>query len=531
MFFIIQKIFSPVKRTASDGTTVYDVITNDGKKRLANVQSLNYIASTINLLAISENIKVYFATKAPDNNSYTRQYFKPIHKGDKTQLIVTQEVKVFTNGINGTAHADDKASSKAVWLDEFGRTKMERDSYGVLTEYTYDNEVNGNNYGLLYSKKLYASKTNGGTFEIDESKPCMLLEENKYDSNKEYQEATTDGVTSQGFVYKKRFSQLESVTTGKGSDFGNMTVTGSNLTGASDGLTTKFEYNGFRDQLLKVSQTDGNMTRSNILTYEKGRLRTVTDGVAKYGVINDIVSDKADYTVFDGTTEISMLTKSTVPYSDTVKSSSTIAEYHNEADETTGTSEITLDKYGRLNSNIYSSESAAGGATFSYQSSNGESAAAGKLKSITDSFEGKRYEYTYDYNNALVSWKCLARTSSSTDNYLSVRQISAGETKYSIGKEQNGIEQYVQEKYKTQVVYDTETTIEPRITRTANYYDGTVNDDDKDWKEIMQYGKTYSYDDFGRLDKTERKVGKEFITGTYTETYTYADTNNVISPL
>lgn len=306
------------------------------------------------------------------------------------------------------------------FIYEHGRTLMERDSYGILTEYTYDNEVYGDNYGLLLRKKAYASRKNGNLFEINDS-AYLLLEEHKYDANSEYTEATTNGITSQGFIYQKRHSQLESVTTGNGTDFGNMQMTGSNVTGVNDGLTTKFGYNNFRDQLLKVSQTDGRTTRSNVLTYENGALRTVTDGNVKFGVINDIISDTVDFTVFDGSTETSMLTKSTEPYRSEGGTSSTIAEYHNEANKTTGRSEVRLDRYGRLKKNEYTDESGSGYASYTYQPGNGESEAAGKLATIKDTYEGKRYEYRYDYNNALVGWSIREGVEEDGDNYLSVR--------------------------------------------------------------------------------------------------------------
>ncbi len=525
---LMRAITSPVRRSGADGNVVYDLVCNNGGKRIANVQQLNYLRLSVDLLNCSELPDVYFQTKAPDNKSYTRQYFEPIAAGDKTQLIVRQEVSTFENGIGGGHATNDKTSVKSVRLDEYGRTSMESDSYGVLTVYEYETDENLDECGLVKSRKLYAAQTSGDMSEPNEDDEYMLLEEHRYDADKAYPEASTDGITSQGFVYDKRFSQLQSVQSGGAADFANISVTNSDITGIGNGLTTSFRYNDFRDQVLKVSETDGKTTRNNILTYENGALRTVTDGQQKYGIVQDIVNDRVDYTAFNGGDEISMLTKKTQSYTSASGESGTVAEYHNTEDEVTGTSRVRLDKYGRMIGGSYTEGEQTKSAICTYQTGNGESGAASKLEKIADGYEGRTYIYNYDYNNALTGWEC--RDGVTGDNYLNLQQISSGETKYSIGKEQDETPQYVPEKYKTQIIYDTEKTIEPRIVGTKNYYDSTVNDDDKDWKEIMPYSKTYEYDDFGRLKKTTRTVDISPV-GNYTERYTYKMKEGAATPL
>ena len=528
---LMRAITSPVRRSGADGNVVYDLVCNNGGKRIANVQQLKYFPLSVNLLNCSELPDVYFQTKAPDNKSYTRQYFEPIAAGDKTQLIVRQEVSTFENGIGGGHATNDKTSIKSVRLDEYGRTSMESDSYGVLTVYEYETDENLDECGLVKSRKLYAAQTSGDMSEPNEDDEYMLLEEHRYDADKAYPEASTDGITSQGFVYDKRFSQLQSVQSGGAADFANISVTNSDITGIGNGLTTSFRYNDFRDQVLKVSETDGNTTRNNILTYENGTLRTVTDGQQKYGIVQDIVNDRVDYTAFNGGDEISMLTKKTQAYTSASGESGTVAEYHNTEDEVTGTSRVRLDKYGRMIGGSYTEGEQTKSAICTYQTGNGESGAASKLEKIADGYEGRTYIYNYDYNNALTGWEC--RDGVTGDNYLNLQQISSGETKYSIGKEQDETPQYVPEKYKTQIIYDTEKTIEPRIVGTKNYYDSTVDEDDMDWKEMFEYAKEYTYDAWGRLK--EERTGAYTVAGANNAPpqvyeYVYADTEKEAKP-
>ena len=489
----------------------YDLICCGGTKRIANVRALQFDCE--DLLTLNYSEKLYFETKTPDNNVRTRQYLSPCKLSDGTGLAVKQETVSYKNGINGKASSDDVKSSKSIEYDKYGRVKSECDPYGIITDYLYDDsDVNGLNYGNIKKKVI----SNPDYLEE------MLVYEYKYDENGEMITQSTDGITSQGIVRKGGREVPDSIVFGGKDDFNKLvTSSGAPLDGKR---RVKYKYDGLYEKLLSLTETGGSITKQHTFTYENGVLRTITDGAFKYGIKSDLLNDKVDFTVFDDETEISMLTKQTLKYDSVSGYSGTRAQYHNEADKISGTSEISMDKYGRLKASSYSGQNSNGNVQFLYQASDGESAAAGRLSNVSDNFERKNYKYNYDEKGALVGWE---QRKTDGGNFISVRQLSHGETKYSIGLEKNGIEQYVPEKYKTKITYDEKCAIEPRINATSVFYDSVYDDDENDWKELREYSKMYSYDEFGRLKEgivyNHKITGGETIAPRQTYVYEYDD--------
>lgn len=87
----------------------------------------------------------------PDFLIRTRQYFHAVRGADGTELTVKQEVVSFEKGIQASVTSADIQSAKSVSYDLHGRMKRECDSYGIVTEYEYDDDTDDLNYGIEFN--------------------------------------------------------------------------------------------------------------------------------------------------------------------------------------------------------------------------------------------------------------------------------------------------------------------------------------------------------------------------------------------
>ena len=252
-----------------------------------------------------------------------------------------------------------------------------------------------------------------------------------------------------------------------------------------------FEYGGYNDRIIKTSLYDsGTLSGSNEITYENGRIRTVSDGYskAKYGQKHDFVNDKVEYTRFNEDIE-------EVVQTDTIRWDNTSEIYrHTSKFSNSGvTLMTTLDKYNRI---THISESDGSVARYTYQDGD-ESKLAQKVSKLKDNFELMTTEYCYDAYNNLCGWK-------KGDGHLEVQQIAAGTTKYTFGGN---------EKYFCSVGYDSNKILSPRITSTTIYRDPDEDADD-DVEEIKQYTRDYEYDSLGRLVRKKGEYTTTILTNT-----------------
>ena len=100
---------------------------------------------------------------------------------------------------------------------------------------------------------------------------------------------------------------------------------------------------------------------------------------------------------------------------------------------------------------------------------------------------------------------------------FSVRKLSANDTKYTFGENNNG-----SEKYKTEEKYDENVVNQPRVFGSKTYEDTQVDAQDN-WSEIELFNVGYAYDGLGRIESKTQNKGK------YTYKY-LADGNGMLLP-
>ena len=459
------------KQSRGEDDTYFDVVCNDGTKRLSNVKGIMFSTGSqqYNLLA-SENPVISEMITSDGKIKVQQKYLFRA-----AEFAVESVNNYYENGTEGGSTSNDRQTTNSKTYNYHGQELSETDEYGVKTVYDY------NSYGQTVSKRIIGSDSSMGQ-----------------SADAEY--------TLEGGAVSSVISGHDYQTYGYNSPFGMLTeISGGRYNAAAgayeqSGDKQTFEYGGYNDRVVKTSRYDsGTLSGSNEITYENGRIRTVSDGFskAKYGQRHDFVNDKVEYTRFNEDIE-------DVVQTDTIRWDNTSEIYrHTSKFSNSGvTLMTTLDKYNRI---THISESDGSVARYTYQDGD-ESKLAQKVSKLKDNFELMTTEYCYDAYNNLCGWK-------KGDGHLEVQQIAAGTTKYTFGGN---------EKYFCSVGYDSNKILSPRITSTTIYRDPDKDADD-DVNEITPYTQNYEYDSQGRLISKKN----DYIIGTSTysnvETISYAD--------
>ena len=526
---LLRVITEPIcYKTTQYGTKIYDLITNGGKKRITSVIMIDS-AEIDDFLNVSSSDNIYFENKSVNNGSVTRDWFIVSRdlKG-KPLLTMMRTVKSFKNGIYGAASNEDVTSTSSMQFDCYGRVKSETDSYGVITKYNYDDDPTGKNYGMLMSKHVYGAGS---------SSDKVIVFENKTDGDGKNIIETTDGITSSGVIIDKQNEVVTGAVSGSYSDFGSLI--GSDGMPATGKRKQTYTFDEYLSRITKVTETVGDVSLSNELTYENGSLRTVTDGILKYGFKEDIQKDTAEITEFksvgvedglpsvtvNGATDIeyTIVKKEATPYKESNGSGSVKCSIFDENGNVVSSTNVSTNKYGKMTGSSTTENGASKRVNVTYESGVSGSVACANVKEIYDGYEGKTYKYEYDESGSLTGWRSLENS----EQVLAIQEIGAGETKYSFGPVKENSVRKVDEKYKTKIEYDTSDVIAPRVTKTSVFKDGDGNNEDN-WMNCGPYTNSYTYDNFGRL-KTIGKVKK--INCVQTETFEYADKGNQAIPL
>lgn len=432
------------KASRNEDDTYFDVICNDGSKRLAWVTGISCAdeLQNYNLLmsanpVVTEMITADGKIKIFQKNRFWRKEFN------------IESINYFyENGEDGDSSENDRQSTISKTYNYHGQQTIDIDEYGVRKEFTY------NDYG-----QLIRQKTTDSEWKLGE------IIENDYNEYGGAINTAISGYSQQTMHYNSPFAMITEVFEGEYNESSN--------TYGQTGDRKIFEYNSYNDKLNVISRYNGEiLAGKNEITYENGRIRAVSNGYVKYGQKHDFVNDKVEYTRFNGNVEELVQTDSIIKLRD--------GEAHKSQFDGNGNDCIStkLDKYGRVTK---IEEGNSQKVVYTYQSGI-ESDVAQKISKITDNFEGKTTEYHYDAYNNLYGWK-------KGDGHLEVQQISGGDTKYTFGSN---------EKYFSRVTYDSDKILAPRIASTNISYDPNTDSDD-DVDEFKEYGKYYKYDGFGRL--------------------------------
>ena len=387
----------------------------------------------------------------------------------KTAITTMYKYGPQTINIEITGEREGIKSSKTVETDYFGKTLKETDEYGVSKNYTY------NAFGDITKVQVVGSNgTVGATMYYHYDDEGRLLQSH-------------DGVTGQSIDYTE-YDQANAVTEGK--------ISNGTFNNTSHNITNK--YGVFRDNTVAVTEyNNGKQMSRRDVTYEQGRIRTVSDGLSKYGVKYDLANDTVEYTQFDKTGAEKLIQRDSIQTdrSNYVCQKHRSEFYEDNAVKDSVTTELT--KYGKVNAVTYKKEQ--GGEvrnTYVYDRPN-ESVFTALLATYNDNDNGTTTNYYYNDDGELMRWE--EKDSNGTEN-IKVQKISDNITKYSYGL---GVE------YMTDIRDDSEKILSPRVTETTFHsnYSGST---DETWSEYTP--QKYLYDEFGRLTI---KYSKDFRTTNY----------------
>ena len=456
---VVRSLMNKYGRADKQGNTAYfDIVCNDGTKRLANAIGFDF-ENTDKTCSLTDNSwPVIAETIFPTNKVNVIQFYH--FEEDKFTLNSYNYFR--ENGLDGEDSENDRNTFNLESYNYKGQKLYVTDEYEITTRYEYDA------YG-----QLIRTKTEAGDGTVGDVKEVV------YDDNAENIKTAMGGFASSDFTYLSPFGM---VTETRQNSYNSLLNTYENTENV-----TKTVYGVFNDRITRVEQTNGAYTAAhNDVTYENGRIRTVSDGHTTYGVKHDFVNDKVEYSRI-------LFNEETVLQTDIIEKSGTnkihTSTFNGNSNDSIST---TVDKYGCVSS---VSEGGTGQATFTSILGN-ECPAALKIGTVYDNYEGRTTTYNYDKYDNLYGWK-------KGKNHLTVEQIAAGDTKYTFGEN---------EKYCTRVLYDSEKIFSSRITSTTVAYDPN-NDSDDDFEDISEFQKSYEYDKLGRLKK---KVGASSKQQSYT---------------
>lgn len=422
------------------GKKLYDVICNNGTKRISNVEYLMFSGAD-GVYSSTSHIPFASVTTSADG---------------ETVITAKYVFDSLSMTIETTGKREDKTSSTSIKMDYTGKKIKETDEYGITKEYTY------NAYGDVTKVREIASDGTVGRVESYGYADGKLI-------------TSTDGLTGQKLSYGY-FDQADKVTETDSS--GNETP-----------RTIKTGYGAYCDRPQSVTEYNGSEKISeNKVTYENGRIRTVTDGTAKYGVKYDYENNTVEYTQFNEFDEEQTIQRDTVEkIGGLVKHRSDYIQSNYE----TGFSETNVDLYGKTLKVSNGTDNVDEEEVYFYYDTTTESRLAVKPISIDERTKNTVTEYTYDDDGNLTGWK----ESKGGEQVLNVKQISSNTTKYTLGKNLE---------YFAAIEYDENAIMNPRVTGISYMTDSNA-DNDQTIQKMGMFKQSYKYDAFGRLTSKENK--------------------------
>ena len=414
---------------------LFDLVCNNGTKRIPNVEQIAFDDNGVKYEpSFSPSVKMYM----PDG---------------KTEITTTYKYGPRSITVETVGCREGVSSSATVEIDYYGKTLKETDEYGVSKNYEY------NDYGDLTKAELVGSRGTVGSVTYY-----------RYDDEGRLLRSHV-GVTGQSVDYTE-YDQVGTVTEGK--------VVNGGFQSTSHNVTNS--YGVFRNNTLAVTEyNNGKQLSRRDATYEQGRIRTVSDGLAKYGVKYNLAHNTVEYTQFDKAGAEKLIQRDSVEND----RGSYISQKHRSefyAVKDSVTTELT--KYGKINAVTH--KNAQGGEvrnTYVYDSPN-ESVFTALLTTHTDNDNGTITDYYYNDDGELMRWE--EKNGDGTEN-VKVQKISDNVTKYSFGL---GIE------YMTEITDDSEKILSPRVVETKLHRKYSEVTDDL-WSHYNPL--KYSYDEFGRL--------------------------------
>ena len=457
------------KYKSSTGT--FDFICNNGTDRRANLTNIQFYSATLGWVGYEGNNPFYIHTNLTIKDSYVKTYY--IYENDGFSIL---------NEYSKTIDNSDYESSASMKIDYKGKTLYKQDEYGTTENYQYDSfgnikivsVVNGTD---TLSKQTFEYDTEGRLISVD------------------------DGINKQKITYNdenqpKKVEKLEN-------ESNVMKETGHYISN-SIGI--------FKDKNVTVSEfNSAEKVGTKHLTYENGNIRTISDGLVKYGVQYNSFNDSVTYTQFNGNEEkpiqmdaISQYFRNGDKYVKTHTSN-----FYNNAGKVTHKSSVDIDSYGKavkmkigaVESDGRWSQGASDEFNYLYQSVQ-ESEFTAKPTLCMNAERNSSTQFRYDDNSNLMGWKEVENQ----ETVFEVQQTAPNTTKYIYNDDD--VEYFVQ------INRDKNKLASPRVESVAVLSDYRENID----KPSELFKVNYKWKPNGNPDEISTKLS--------TEKYSYSRLKN-----
>lgn len=449
----------------------FDLIYNNGTKRRSNVKDIKFYSPWEGWSDYSGQKPFYIHTVLPVKDAQIKTYYKY----DSDGFVIENDYKKTIDDTN-------YESSSFVKMDYTGKTLSETDEYGITKNYKYD--LSGNLIELSVGKESETQSKQIFHYDSEGNLDCV-----------------DDGLNKQKITYNEA-SQPQKIEDSSYQN-GIWTDTGHSVTN---------KIGIFGDKPVCISEYDEDTKiGSTHLTYEQGQIRTISDGLVKYGVQQDFLKDCVLYTQFDGQEEkpiqldaISGYWKKANNYYNTNTS-----KYYDETGKVIDGSSVDLDAYGKpvnmaigcLGSYQYDNGSAREKYLYIYKDGQ-ESEFIKKLSICRNLNDYSSKQYRYDDADNLIGWKEVE----TQKTVFEVNQIAPTTTKYIFGDKE--------QEYFVQVNYDKNKMAAPRMESVVVQEDEMANVD----RPTELFTTNYKWNALGNLEKSSTKFS--------TEEYTYLNLHN-----
>ena len=440
----------------------FDVICNNGTKRIVNITGMQFYFPISGWSNYTGDKQFYIHTAMPVKDAHIKTHYLY----DGSGFIVKNE---YFKTIDGTNYQ----SNTSIRLDYLGKTIYEQDEYGTTKNYKYDSLGNLVELSVVNGSDVQSIQK----YEYDEEGKIVSV---------------NNGLTKQKISYND-VSQSQKIREYSYQD-NTLTDTGHSLT-SSIGI--------FRDKQVCVTEYDGRDKIGSVsLTYEKGLIRTISDGLVKYGVQHNLLKDNILYTQFDGNAEKPIQLDSVSEYwQNGGKYFKThTSKFYDDTGKIVDEASVEIDAYGKP-------QKLAKGVADTYNYDRGnirekysyiypevqESEFTKKPRACKNLDDYSTTEYKYDNDGNLIGWKEIEQGKTAFE----VKQIAQTTTKYIFGDNE--------QEYFTQINHDKDKMATPRIESVVVQEDKKSNID----RPTDIFRVDYKWTSLGNLSEAKTKNSTE----------------------
>lgn len=384
----------------------FDLIYCNGTKRRSNLTDIQFSFPQIGWSNYKGTKPFYIHTALPVKDANIKTYY--VYESDGFTIR-----NDYTKAIDGTTYN----SSTYVKMDYIGNTIYEKDEYGTRKDYQY------------YS--------DGSLKQLTVSNGSDIQSLQKYEYKEGRLVSVDDGLNKQQIIYNEQ-SQVKKIK--------DLSCQDGGMLDAEHSVTNSIGI--FQDKSVCVSEYNEKEQIGSIhTTYENGDIRTISDGLVKYGVKHNFLKDCVTYTQFEGNVEKPIQLDAVSEYSkvgDKYYRTHT-SKFYDATGKIIDASSVEVDAYGKP---IELSKGKSG--SYQYDSNNTrekyryaypeiqESEFTNKPISCTNFHDYSTTQYKYDNDGNLIGWK----EEELSKPIFEVQQIAPTTTKYVFGK--NDQEYFVQ---------------------------------------------------------------------------------------